>query len=203
MNIVKQWNDNYYTKLARRHNLRSRAAYKLLEIQTKYSMIGKQDNVLDLGAAPGSWSQLVATWTKGKIWAVDLQSIEPINSVEIVKADLYDEDTSNQIQGWSKSYGIDVVLSDMAPNLSGIASVDQARSSDLNRQVFELCGDYLNPRGSLVMKMFQGEGFQELIVNMRKHFSTTAIHSVKATRKQSSEVFFVGLSWQRTTDEAT
>jgi 23S rRNA (uridine2552-2'-O)-methyltransferase len=191
--IRRHLNDPY-VKQAQAQGYRSRAAFKLIEIAGQDRLLGPGMLVVDLGAAPGSWAQVAAgkVGSGGRVVAVDLLEVEPLAGVEIVQGDFRDDavfDRLLQLLGGRKA---DLVLSDMAPNLSGIAATDQARSRDLCELALEFAGRALKPGGNLLVKTFQGAGYKEFLEEMRRAFTTVASRKPGASRDSSAEMYLLG-----------
>ena len=174
-----------YVKEARKQGYRSRAAFKLLEIDAKEKLFRAGQTVLDLGAAPGGWSQVAAEKVKpgGKVTAIDLLPIAPISGVTILKGDFRNVPLP---EGHA-----DVVLSDVAPNLSGIPNVDQARLLELGAAAIEACRKVLKPDGVFVVKAFHGEAFEELRDLLNKTFQNVKVVKPPASRGESAETYVV------------
>jgi 23S rRNA (uridine2552-2'-O)-methyltransferase len=173
-----------YVKQARKQGYRSRAAFKLLEIDSKEKLFRPGQTVLDLGAAPGGWSQVAAEKVKpgGRVIAIDLLDIAPISGVSTVKGDF------RQV---SIDHPADIVLSDASPNLSGITNVDQARLLELGEAAIELCRKVLKPDGVFVVKAFQGEAFDELRARLKAAFAGVKVVKPPASRGESAETYVV------------
>ena len=189
----KQWlrrhvTDSYVQK-AKAHGYRSRAAFKLLEIDSREKILGKGQIVVDLGAAPGSWSQVAAENVRpaGKVIAIDLAEIAPIAGVKVLRADFREPVLIEALQGARA----DVILSDVSPNLSGIANVDQARLLELGKAAVELCRKALKPEGVFLIKAFHGEAFQELMALLRAAFAKVKVVKPSASRGESAETYVV------------
>lgn len=182
-----------FVRRARTEGWRSRAAFKLIEIDDRDRLLRRGVTVLDLGAAPGGWSQVAAerVGPAGRVIAVDLLEIEPIEGVVRIRGDFSDESTLESIAGALGPAGADVVLSDVAPNISGNWSVDQPRSMALANDVLGACGRLLRPGGSLVVKVFQGEGFEDLVREARAVFDAVRIRKPAASRAESREMYLV------------
>jgi 23S rRNA (uridine2552-2'-O)-methyltransferase len=192
----KQWlrrhvTDSYVQK-ARAQGYRSRAAFKLLELDEKEKLLKAGMTVVDLGAAPGSWSQVAAENVRpgGRVIAIDLIEIAPISGVTALRADFREPVLIEALQG-AKA---DVVLSDVSPNLSGIANVDQARLLELGKAAVELCRKALKPEGVFLIKAFHGEGFQELMALLRAAFGKVKVVKPSASRGESAETYVVARS---------
>lgn len=191
--LERQFSDPY-VKRAQAQGLRSRAAYKLLEIQEKDQLISPGMGVLDLGAAPGSWSQVAARLVSpgGRVYALDLLDIEPIAGVTVLRGDFRDDAVLAELRALLAGTPIHVILSDMAPNLSGTTAVDQPRAIYLAELAFDLARDLLQPGGGLLVKAFQGEGFDHYLRELRGRFDRVSIRKPKASRTESREVYLVG-----------
>jgi 23S rRNA (uridine2552-2'-O)-methyltransferase len=174
-----------YVRKAQKEGYRSRAAYKLLEIDQKHPLFKPGMAVLDLGAAPGGWSQVAAQKVKqgGKVVAIDLLPVAPIAGVEVRKGDFREQ--------LGELPPMDVVLSDLSPNLSGIRNVDQARSLELLIAAIEVCSKLLKPGGAFVCKAFHGDAFEEARAELGKAFATVKIVKPAASRGESRETYFV------------
>lgn len=185
-----------YVKQAQQEGYRSRAAFKLIEIQEKHKIIRPGMAVLDVGAAPGGWTQLVADWigVKGKVIAVDLLAIDPISNdnTTIIQGDITSEEVWEQVEAaLLPKKQFDVVLSDMAPNMSGINVADQARIMGLVEHLVELVDPVLADGGVLLVKVFQGIGFDELLKQLRKTYKKVQTIKPPASRKRSRELYLL------------
>jgi 23S rRNA (uridine2552-2'-O)-methyltransferase len=184
----KQWLrrhvTDHYVKQARKRGYRSRAAFKLMEIDAKDKIFRPGQTVVDLGAAPGGWSQVAAAKVKpgGRVFAIDLLDIAPISGVTVLKGD---------IRQFSIDERVDVVLSDLSPNLSGIPNVDQARWLELAQGAVELCRKALKPDGVFVVKAFHGEAFDALIERLKAVFEKVKVVKPPASRGESAETYVV------------
>jgi 23S rRNA (uridine2552-2'-O)-methyltransferase len=187
----KRLNDHYLKK-SRGENYRSRAAYKLEEIDKKYRLIKPGQKILDLGAAPGSWSQYAQRKAKGKarIIAIDLLEIDPINKVEIIKGDIRDEANQKQITELAGGK-VDLILSDMAPDTTGLHHADTENSAQLVHLALDMAEKLLKPGGSFVAKVFEGAEYKELLDRAKKMFSFAKSVNPKASLSRSREVFLV------------
>jgi 23S rRNA (uridine2552-2'-O)-methyltransferase len=179
---------DHYVKEARKQGYRSRAAFKLLEIDKRESILKPGKTVLDLGAAPGGWSQVAAEKVKpgGKVTAIDLLPIAPISGVTILKGDFRDSLIQCAIEG-----STDVVLSDVAPNLSGIPNVDQARLLELAEAAIDVCRKVLKRDGVFLLKAFHGEAFGEVRERLNKTFLNVKVVKPPASRGESAETYVV------------
>lgn len=189
----KQWLrrhvTDHYVKQARKQGYRSRAAFKLLELDKKESLLRSGQTIVDLGAAPGGWSQVAAEKVKpgGRVIAIDLVEIAPISGVTVLKGDFREI-----LQGeHSIAAQADVVLSDLSPNLSGIPNVDQARWLELAQGAVELCRKTLKPDGVFVVKAFHGEAFDALMERLKAVFEKVKVVKPPASRGESAETYVV------------
>jgi len=180
---------------AQKDGYRSRAAYKLLEIDERDHLIKSGMVVVDLGATPGGWSQVAATkiGDKGKVIALDLLPLNPLPRVEFILGDFREDDVLQQLEEKLGGKQIELVISDMAPNISGIDLSDQARSMYLAELALEFAAQHLKPGGAFLVKVFQGVGFEEYVKAMRKHFAKVVTRKPKASRDRSSEVYMLGM----------
>lgn len=184
---------DYYTQLAKQQGYRSRSAYKLLEIQQKDKILFKGMKVVDLGAAPGGWSQ-VLTETIGhsaQIIALDILPIESIKGVDIVCGDFEKTETIEELFMLLNGKRVDLVISDLAPNLSGIGLVDQARAMNLAEIALEFVEKVLVEKGVFLIKVFQGAGFQQYLTRLKERFHHVSVRKPKASRAESREVYLL------------
>jgi len=193
----KQWMREHindpFVQLAQKEGYRSRAAYKLLEIDAKDRLLKPGTVVVDLGATPGGWSQVAAgkVGRNGKVIALDLLPLDPLAGVEFIQGDFRDDAVLKQLEGLLQGKPVDLVISDMAPNICGIASADQARAMHLAELAMEFALEHLKPAGSFLVKVFQGEGFEEFYKLMRSRFTKVATRKPKASRDRSSELYLL------------
>ncbi len=193
----RQWLDRQhsdpYVKRAQREGYRSRAAYKLLEIQEKDRVFRPGMRVLDLGAAPGSWSQIAARLVgrNGQVVALDLLPMDPLPGVIQLEGDFREPQLLDELRRVLGDEPLDLVLSDMAPNITGMAAVDQPRSMYLVELALDLARERLKPGGSLIVKVFQGQGFDSLLGDIRQSFSRVVSRKPKSSRSQSRELYLV------------
>jgi 23S rRNA (uridine2552-2'-O)-methyltransferase len=178
-----------YVQKAKAQGYRSRAAYKLMELDEREKLFRPGAVVVDLGAAPGSWSQVAAQRTApgGKVIAVDLLELAPISGVTVLKGDFREAKLLEALEGRRA----DVVLSDALPNLSGIPNVDQARAADLAHAAIDFCQKALHARGVLVLKAFHGEAFDEVLQRLKQVFGKVDVRKPGASRGESRETYVV------------
>jgi 23S rRNA (uridine2552-2'-O)-methyltransferase len=194
--MSKRWmaerRNDPYTKAAKKLDYRSRASFKLIQIDDKFKLLKRGATVADLGAAPGGWLQVAAERVgyKGKVVGVDLQPIEPLEGVETIQGDMRKEET---VLDMLEALGgkADVVLSDMSPSISGSYNMDHARSVDLCEHALEFAQKVLRPGGALAMKIFEGEMMPELMKEVRSHFKEVKLYGPEASRSSSSEIYII------------
>jgi 23S rRNA (uridine2552-2'-O)-methyltransferase len=188
---LKEHFDDHYVKLAQKQGLRSRACFKLLEIQEKDRIIQPGMTVVDLGAAPGGWSQVAAsiTGSSGRVIASDILPMDSLADVEFVCGDFTEQAVFDQLLNLLDGNKADLVISDMAPNMSGVKDVDQPKSIYLVELALDMAVQVLKPGGVFLVKVFQGEGFDPLLLEMRKHFSKVQTRKPAASRPRSREVY--------------
>jgi 23S rRNA (uridine2552-2'-O)-methyltransferase len=210
--VNKAWlNDHVndtYVKLAKREGYRARAAYKLKEIDEAHKLIKPGYMVIDLGSTPGAWSQYIRrklspkTATgggaavgelNGRIIALDLLAMEPVEGVVFIQGDFREDEVLSQLTNEMKGDLADVVVSDMAPNLSGIDSTDAARVENLIELAIDFCKNHMKPEGALVAKVFHGSGYSQLVVMFKAHFKVVKAIKPASSRSESSETFLVGM----------
>ncbi|MBX9872522.1 MAG: RlmE family RNA methyltransferase [Burkholderiaceae bacterium] len=205
--VNKSWlNDHVndtYVKLAQKEGYRARAAYKLKEIDETLKLVKPGQVVVDLGCAPGAWSQYLRRRMapggaavgelRGAIIGLDLLPMEPIEGVQYIQGDFREAAVLAQLEELLQGRQADLVVSDMAPNLSGVASVDTARIEELIELAIDFCQQHLKPSGALVAKVFHGSGYNELVQRFRANFQTVKPLKPKASRDRSSETFLVGI----------
>lgn len=185
--------DDPYVKKAQQDGYRSRAAYKLLELQEKDRLIRPGMTVLDLGAAPGGWTQVAAKLAghDGLVIASDILDMDPVAGVEFLQGDFREEPVYSQLLTLIGTRPVDLVISDMAPNMSGMDAVDQPRAMYLAELALEMAGQVLKQDGAFVVKVFQGAGFQEYRQAMLKQFAGVASRKPEASRPRSKEIYLV------------
>ena len=183
-----------FVQRAKSEGFRARAAYKLMEIDDKDRLIRQGMVVVDLGAAPGSWSQVAISrvGAGGRVFALDLLPMEPIKGVEFMQGDFHDESFVAEFEAMLKDRSVDLVMSDIAPNISGIPTSDQARSIYLAELALDFACQHLSPGGKFVVKVFQGQGFEEFRKTMEAAFKSVLVRKPQASRGRSSEVYLLG-----------
>lgn len=199
--VTKRWRaarrkDKYYRK-AKREHYRSRAVYKLKQIDYKYDLLRPGDTVVDLGASPGGWSQVAAelVGAEGKVVAADMDRMTPIEGVAFVRGDIREKAIVDRILGLLPE-GVDVVISDMSPDISGNYPYDHARSIELCEHAFRFAEEVLKDDGNFVCKMFSGDMSQGFVGRVRRAFDETHIERPRASRAASSEVYVIGLGYR-------
>jgi len=182
-----------FVQQAKEKGLRSRAAFKLEEIDRAEKLISPGTVIVDLGAAPGGWSQYAARKLagRGKIFALDLVPMDAIAGVTFLQGDFRDQPVLDDLLRQLAGGRVDLVISDMAPNISGVDVVDQARAAELEALALDFSRQVLRPQGALVMKVFQGAGFRELLADARRGFEVVRMRKPKASRQRSSETYLV------------
>ena len=195
--IERHINDPF-VKRSRVDGYRARSVYKLIELNEKEKLIRPGMTVVDLGAAPGSWTQVVREKlsdkngeVNGKIIAMDILPMDPIDGVTFLQGDFREQDVADQLNALVGEVQVDLVLSDMAPNLSGIAAADAARCLLLNELALEFCLEHLKNDGVFVTKVFQGSGFSQYVETLKKHFNVVLTRKPQASRSTSAEVYMV------------
>ena len=188
-----------YVKMAQQKGYRARAAFKLIEILDTEKLLRRGDVVVDLGSAPGSWSQIVRERLlapggaiDGRVLALDLLPMEPVAGVEFIQGDFREDDVLAQLHERLEGRAVDLVISDMAPNLSGVASADSARIAHVCELALEFACAHLKPDGALIVKAFHGSGFSQIVQMFKQHFVRVVERKPKASRDESSETFLVG-----------
>lgn len=195
---LKEHFDDEFVKQSRIDGYRSRAAYKLLAIQEKDNILRKGMCVIDLGSAPGSWSQIAEKLIgdSGKIIALDLLPMGGLGGVDFIQGDFRDEAMQEKIRTLLGGRKVDVVMSDMAPNMSGSRHIDIPRAMGLVEEVVFFASEVLSPGGTLLIKLFQGSGFEALIKDVRSQFEKVFIRKPEASRARSSECFLLAKNFK-------
>ncbi len=193
----RQAGDQYVSR-AQAEGWRSRAVFKLIEIQERQHLLRPGAIVVDLGAAPGGWSQYAATLVgdSGRVIAVDLLEMDEIAGVDYIRGDFRNEVILDAVISKVDVAGADLVMSDMAPNISGIRAVDQPRAMELAELAADLAGRILKPGGSLIVKLFHGAGFDEFVRELRGRFDTVRVRKPDASRAESRETYLVATGHQ-------
>ncbi|GAA8968040.1 RlmE family RNA methyltransferase [Helicobacter pylori] len=183
-----------YVQRAQKDGYRARAAYKLLEINEKDKLIKSGTLLADLGSAPGSWSQVAAKLVglSGQVFALDILPMERIDGVHFIQGDFREDEVLRQFENLLGNRPLDLVICDMAPNMSGNAVTDQARSYYLCELALDFARNHLKPGGSFLVKVFQGAGYQEYLAEMRSLFQTVQTRKPDASRNRSSEIYLLG-----------
>ena len=202
--VNKQWLHDHindpYVKLAQKEGFRARAAYKLKEIDEAEKLIKPGQIIVDLGSTPGSWAQYARRKMAGKegggihgrIIGLDLLPMEPIADVDFIQGDFREQAVADQLAQLLGGQKLDLVLSDMAPNLSGIAAADAARIEDIVDLAIEFACQHLKPSGCLLVKCFNGSGYNQILQQFRQVFRVVSSKKPKASRDRSSEIFLLG-----------
>lgn len=183
-----------YVQRAKAEGYRSRAAFKLMEMDERDRLIRPGEVVVDLGATPGGWSQVAAKRMqgKGRVIALDLLEMEPLHGVEFIQGDFREEDILRQLEATLAGHKVGLVLSDMAPNMSGILLSDQARVMHLAELGLEFSRQWLKPDGAFLVKVFQGYGFDDFMREMKSVFKTVVSRKPDASRDRSAELYLLG-----------
>jgi 23S rRNA (uridine2552-2'-O)-methyltransferase len=188
--------DDSWVQLAQKEGYRSRSVYKLLEINEKHRLLKKGMLVVDLGAAPGGWCQAISRELAGncRILAVDLLPMEPLPEVSFIEGDFTEDGPLAELETLLAGRSADLVLSDMAPNMSGVSAIDQPRSMYLAELALDFCEKHLKPGGDFLVKVFQGQGFDEFLAAVRGGFDKVSICKPAASRPRSREVYMLARS---------
>jgi 23S rRNA (uridine2552-2'-O)-methyltransferase len=195
---IQQHINDPYVKMAQQKGYRARAAFKLTEIVDAEKLLRPGDIVVDLGSAPGSWSQIARERLlgpggviNGRIIAVDMLPMEPIAGVEFLLGDFREDSVLDELKKMVGDHQVDLVISDMAPNLSGVGSADSARIQHVCDLAMDFACQHLKPDGALIVKAFHGSGFSQIVESMKRHFIRVVERKPKASRDKSSETFLV------------
>jgi len=193
--------DDPYVQRARAEGRRSRASFKLEEVQAKDCLINRGDVVVDLGAAPGGWTELATKWVgkSGRVFALDRLSMDPVANARIMAGDFTEDSVLEQLMQLLGDRRVDVVLSDMAPNMSGNRSIDQPRAMYLCELALDFARQTLNPGGSFFVKAFQGEGFDTFFRGLRADFSDLKTRKPDASRPRSRETYLLATGFRSQT----
>ncbi len=195
---LKEHFDDFYANEARKQGYRSRAYFKIDELQNKDKLFKPGMTVVDLGAAPGGWSQYVVpqVGTNGRVIACDILPMDPLAGVEFLQGDFREDAVLDALLERIDGKNVDVVLSDMAPNLSGNKSIDQAGSMGLVELALDMCHQVLKKDGDFAVKVFQGEGFDQFVKDVRSCFKTVKIRKPDSSRPRSREVYVVATGYK-------
>ena len=183
---------DYYFQKAKKEGLRARSSYKLIEIAKKYQLIRKNDSVLDIGCAPGSWLQIIKKMSRGRIIGVDIVSIKPIDGIEFIQGSIEDKEIQNQLKG-----KFDVILSDIAPKTTGVKERDQVISYILSRESFLIAKKLLNINGNFLVKTFQSQETEDLVKEMQPFFIFIKRYVPESTRQGSKEIYIVATGYKK------
>ena len=192
---LKEHFSDPYVKKAQAEGLRSRAAYKLEELVERDRLLKPHMTVVDLGAAPGGWSQWIRSelGATGRVIALDILDMPSLAGVEFLLGDFRDDEALSRLESALGGEPVDLVLSDMAPNMSGVDAVDLPRAMHLAELAMEFADHHLRPGGTLLMKLFQGVGFDDYVRELRRRYTKVAIRKPAASRKRSNEVYALAL----------
>ena len=195
---LKEHFDDEYVRKSQEDGLRSRASYKLLEIQEKDKLIERGMTVVDLGAAPGGWSQVAADLVgdKGRVIASDILPIDFLTGVEFLQGDFTEQAVLDQLLGMLPEGGADLVMSDMAPNMSGMRDIDQPRMMYLAELALDLARSVLRPGAYFLVKVFHGEGLREFEAQLKIDFASIKVRKPKASRARSSEIYLLAAGFK-------
>lgn len=179
---------DYYFNKAKREGLRARSSYKLIEIAKKFQLIKREDDVLDLGCAPGSWLQILKQLTHGRVVGIDIVSIKPVDRVEFIQGDIQDPKVQDQLKE-----KFNVVVSDVAPKTSGIQSKDKYISYELSRESFLIAKKVLKKGGNFLVKTFQSQDTENLVKEIQKDFKSVKRYTPESTRQGSKEIYIIAM----------
>ncbi|MDY0271760.1 MAG: RlmE family RNA methyltransferase [Advenella sp.] len=201
---IHQHINDPYVKMAQQKGYRARAAFKLIEILDSEKLMRRGDIIVDLGSAPGSWSQVAREKLvgpggvlDGRVIALDILPMEPIAGVEFLQGDFREDEVLNRLHEQVGNQQVDVVISDMAPNLSGVSSADSARIQHVCELAMDFALNHLKPDGVLIVKAFHGSGFSQIVEMFKQHFKRVVERKPKASRDRSSETFLVARGLKR------
>lgn len=197
-NWLREHFDDHWVKLSQEKGYRARSAFKLEELHDKDGLLNNVKNIVDLGCAPGGWCQVArrVSLKSTRIIGMDILPMEPIEGVEFIQGDFREESVLNELLELVGDDKIDLVLSDIAPNLSGTFAVDQPRIMYLAELALDFCHQCLKQNGNYAVKIFQGEGFDEYLAELRKNFKKVVMRKPKSSRQRSREVYAVGLGFK-------
>ena len=196
---IREHVNDFFVKQANKDGYRSRAAYKLIEISKRDNLLKPGMTVVDLGAAPGGWSQVAANKVglSGKVFSLDILKMKALPDVTFIQGDFEEESTQTELRKKLGERSIDLVISDMSPNISGIAMSDQARCMYLAELALKFSMTQLNSGGNFLVKVFQGSGFEQFMAIMRLSFKQVVTRKPKASRDRSNEIYLLGLKKHR------
>lgn len=191
--------DDTYVKQAQKEGYRARAAYKLIEIDDKDHLIKPGMTVVDLGSAPGSWSQVTIKRLKGtgRVIALDILEMPPIAGVEFIEGDFREDDVLKKLEKTLNNQPVDLVICDMAPNITGVKQADQASAAYLTELALAFSQDWLKPNGHFLVKVFIGGEFEAILKTMRSMFNKVVTRKPKASRGRSTETYLLGLGFKQ------
>ncbi|VAW34619.1 23S rRNA (uridine(2552)-2'-O)-methyltransferase [hydrothermal vent metagenome] len=197
-NWLREHFDDYWVKLSQEKGYRARSAFKLEELHEKDNLLSNVSNIVDLGCAPGGWCQVARRIVPAQVRVIglDILPMEPIAGVEFIQGDFRESSVLKELLLVVNSAKIDLVLSDIAPNLSGMPAVDQPRIMYLAELALDFCHQCLKPNGNYAVKLFQGAGFDEYIQQLRNSFHKVIMRKPKASRARSREVYAVAISYK-------
>jgi 23S rRNA (uridine2552-2'-O)-methyltransferase len=190
--ISERKKDHYY-KEAKKQGYRARSAFKLIQINNRYHILRKGSIIIDLGASPGGWSQVASRY--GRVIAIDIKKMMPIEGVEFIEGDITDENTVSRIKDIASE--VDAVISDASPSLSGKYEMDQARSVWLCEHALKIAKEFLKEGGNFVCKIFEGSDFKEFLEDVKKSFMMVKLHRPQASRKASSEIYIIAKGYKK------
>ncbi|MDG0979097.1 MAG: 23S rRNA (uridine(2552)-2'-O)-methyltransferase RlmE [Halieaceae bacterium] len=195
---LKEHRDDVYVQRAQKEGYRSRACYKLIELNERDRLLKPGMMVVDLGSAPGGWSQVAAgiVGVKGRVIATDILPMDTLEDVDFIQGDFTEESVFDELLLAIGDEPVDLVMSDMAPNMSGMAEVDQPRAMYLVELAVDMASRVLAPKGAFVAKVFQGEGFDELFRSLREQYQTVLTRKPDASRPRSREVYIVAKGYK-------
>lgn len=196
---LKEHVDDIYVQKAQQEGYRTRASYKLIELDEKDNLLSSGMTVVDLGSAPGGWSQVVAqrVGEQGMVLASDILPMDAIPDVSFIQGDFTTDVVFDALMAELNNRSVDLVISDMAPNMSGMSSIDQPGAMYLVELALDMARQVLKPNGNFVAKVFQGEGFDQYLAELRKAFKKVMIRKPKASRARSREVYLVGKGFRQ------
>jgi 23S rRNA (uridine2552-2'-O)-methyltransferase len=195
---LAEYFDDPYVKRAQKMGLRSRSAFKFLELHEKHRLVEPGMTVVDLGCAPGGWTQVAQSLVgdSGRVIGLDILPMDPLQGVQFIRGDFTETTSLEALESALAGGRADLVLSDMAPNMSGMAAIDQARAFHLAELALEFAGSHLKTGGNFLVKLFQGEGFDAYVREVRSRFDKASVRKPDASRARSREVYLLALGHQ-------